>query len=139
VPSIFTRIINGELPGRFVYRDETVVAFLTVAPLRPGHTLVVPVREIDSWLDLAPAERDHLFAVSQRVGQAIDAAFRPKKVAAMLVGLEVPHVHVHVTPIDAESELNFAGVEKDPDPAALDDAAERIRVALAALPPEQER
>jgi histidine triad (HIT) family protein len=131
VPSVFTKIINGELPGRFVYRDDEVVAFLTIAPVRPGHTLVLPVREIDSWLDIPDDLRDRLFAVSQRVGAAIDRAFRPKKVAMLLLGLEVAHAHVHLLPIDSEAQVDFSQADSSADPAALDDAAERIRAELA--------
>jgi diadenosine tetraphosphate (Ap4A) HIT family hydrolase len=130
VPSVFTKIINGELPGRFVYRDDQVVAFLTIAPVRPGHTLVVPVQEIDSWLDLPDELRDRLFSVSQRVGAAIDRAFRPKKVAMLLLGLEVAHAHVHLLPIDSESQVDFSRADGSVDPAALDEAAERIRAEL---------
>lgn len=130
MPSIFTKIINGELPGRFVYRDDEVVAFLTIAPVRPGHTLVVPVQEIDSWLDLPDGLRDRLFAVSQQVGAAIDRAFRPKKVAMLLLGLEVAHAHVHLLPIDSEAQVDFSKADSSADPAALDEAAERIRAEL---------
>lgn len=130
MPSVFTKIINGELPGRFVYRDDEVVAFLTIAPVRPGHTLVVPVQEIDSWLDLPDDLRDRLFSVSQRVGAAIDRAFRPKKVAMLLLGLEVAHAHVHLLPIDSESQVDFSRADSSVDPAALDEAAERIRAEL---------
>jgi diadenosine tetraphosphate (Ap4A) HIT family hydrolase len=130
VPSIFTKIINGELPGRFVYRDDEVVAFLTIAPVRPGHTLVVPVQEIDSWLDLPDGLRDRLFAVSQQVGAAIDRAFSPKKVAMLLLGLEVAHAHVHLLPIDSEAQVDFSKADSSADPAALDEAAERIRAEL---------
>ena len=128
--SVFTKIINGELPGRFVYRDDEVVAFLTIAPVRPGHTLVVPVQEIDSWLDIPDELRDRLFRVSQKVGSAIDRAFRPKKVAVLLLGLEVPHAHVHLLPIDSESQVDFSKADHAADPAALDDAGERIRAEL---------
>jgi histidine triad (HIT) family protein len=130
VPSVFTKIINGELPGRFVYRDDEVVAFLTIAPVRPGHTLVVPVQEIDSWLEIPDDLRDRLFAVSQRVGAAIDRAFRPEKVAMVLLGLEVPHAHVHLIPIDSEAQVDFSKADTSADPAALDEAAERIRAEL---------
>jgi diadenosine tetraphosphate (Ap4A) HIT family hydrolase len=130
VPSVFTKIINGELPGRFVYRDDEVVAFLTIAPVRPGHTLVVPVQEIDSWLEISDGLRDQLFAVSQRVGAAIDRAFRPKKVAMLVLGLEVPHAHVHLLPIDSESQVDFSQADGAADPTALDEAAERIRAEL---------
>ena len=131
MPSVFTRIINGELPGRFVYQDDAVVAFLTIAPVQPGHTLVVPRQEIDDWLDLPAALRDQVFAVSQKVGAAIDRAFSPTRVAVLLLGLEVPHVHVHLLPINSEAEIDFGRADAHPDPAALDEVAERIRAELA--------
>lgn len=129
--SLFTRIINRELPGRFVYEDPQVVAFLTIAPVRPGHTLVVPRVEVDDWLDLPVEERDALFRVAHTVGVAVGKAFPARKVALIAAGLEVPHVHLHLIPIDAESDVSFAAADNNPDPVALDDAAERIRSALA--------
>ena len=131
--SIFTRIIEGDLPGRFLWRDERAVAFLTIEPLRPGHALVVPIAEIDHWLDLPPDLAAHLMQVAQAVGQAIHKAFSPTKVALMIAGLEVPHVHLHLTPIDELGDMNFARCDRDPKPEAMDDAAERIRAALREL------
>jgi histidine triad (HIT) family protein len=130
--TLFTRIIRGELPGRFVWRDAQCVAFLTIAPLRPGHTLVVPIREVDHWLDLEPAEAAHLTSVAQRVGRAIQAAFSPVKVGLMIAGLEVPHVHFHLVPIHELRDLDFARAEKNPAPTALDEAAAKLRAALRA-------
>ena len=131
--SIFTRIINGELPGRFVWRDDRAVAFLTIQPLKPGHTLVVPIDEVDHWLDLDPELARHLLDISQQVGKAIDRAFEPEKVGLIIAGLEVSHVHLHVTPIHALQDLNFANADWNPDPADLDAAAEKIRGALREL------
>ncbi len=85
--SLFTKIIQGELPGRFVWRDDRVVAFLTIAPLTPGHTLVVPIQEVEDWTDLDPDLLNHLTHVSQIIGKAIDAAFNPTKVGLMIAGL----------------------------------------------------
>lgn len=130
--TLFTRIIRGELPGRFVWRDAHCVAFLTIAPLRPGHTLVVPIREVDHWLELEPAEAAHLMSVAQKVGQAVQAAFSPVKVGLMIAGLEVPHVHLHLVPIHELRDLDFARAEKSPVPAAMDEAAARLRAALRA-------
>jgi histidine triad (HIT) family protein len=130
--TLFTRIIRGELPGRFVWRDAQCVAFLTIAPLRPGHTLVVPIREVDHWLDLEPVEAAHLTNVAQRVGRAIQAAFSPVRVGLMIAGLEVPHVHLHLVPIHELRDLDFARAEKNPAPAALDEAAAKLRAALRA-------
>lgn len=131
--SIFTRIIRGELPGRFVWRDERCVAFLSIAPLKPGHTLVVPRQEVDHWLDLEPGLAQHLFGVAQSVGKGIQRAFRPTKVGLVIVGLEVPHVHLHVSPIDRLSDLDFANANQSPNPGDVDRAAEKLRGALHAL------
>ncbi len=128
--SVFSRIIAGELPGRFVHEDAHTVAFLSIEPLQPGHTLVVPRAEIDHWLDLSPDLLDALMRSSQHVGAGIQRAFRPTKVGMMLAGLEVPHVHVHLVPIATVRDMDFANADRAPDPAALDDAAARIRAAL---------
>lgn len=128
--SVFSKIIAGEIPARFVHQDDRSVAFLTVAPLRPGHTLVVPRDEIDHWLDLPPDLAAHLFGVAQRVGQAIHRAFPARRVGLVIAGLEVPHAHLHLVPFDHMTELDFTKVADDPDPADLDAAAERIRAEL---------
>lgn len=135
MPSVFTRIIAGELPGRFVHEDERCVAFLSIEPLSPGHLLVVPRAEIDHWLDLPPDLAAHLFAVAQRLGGALQAAFSPEKVGLMIAGLEVRHVHLHLVPIRRLGDLNFANADKQAQAADLDRAAERVRAAIAALPP----
>jgi histidine triad (HIT) family protein len=133
MPSIFSRIISGEFPGRFVWRDDQVVAFLSIEPMRPGHVLVVPRAEVDHWIDLEPEVASHLFAVAQQVGRAQQLEWNPRRVGVMIVGDEVPHVHIHVVPINAASELAFTGVDRSPAAEALDDAAERIRVRLREL------
>ncbi len=128
--SVFTRIIAGELPARFVWKDAEAVAFLSANPVKPGHALVVPREEIDHWIDLPPDLARHLMSVSQTVGAAIQRAFQPAKVGNAIVGLEVRHVHIHLIPLDAIADLDFSKAERDPSPASLDDAAERIRAAL---------
>ena len=130
MPSIFTRIIDGEIPGRFVWRDDRAVAFLSIEPMRPGHVLVVPRTEVDHWIDLEPELAAHLFTVAQQIGRAQQAEWNPRRVGVMIVGDEVPHVHIHVVPINAAGELSFAGVDRSPAADALDDAAERIRARL---------
>ncbi|MFP3906381.1 MAG: HIT family protein, partial [Acidimicrobiales bacterium] len=130
--TIFTRIIRGELPGRFVWRDDTCVAFMSIAPLQPGHTLVVPIDEVDHWIDLEPTTLTHLMGVSQTIGQAIQRAFEPAKVGLMLAGLEVPHTHIHLVPIRGVHDLDFANADTDASGEELDAAAERIRTELRA-------
>ena len=130
MPTIFTRIIEGELPGRFVWRDDQCVAFLSIAPLTAGHTLVVPRAEVDHWIDLDPDVNAHLMRVAQQIAAAQQRAFSPTRIGLMIAGLEVPHVHLHVVPIDGMADLDFGNADPDPDPAALDMAAETLRAAL---------
>ena len=131
--TLFTRIINGEIPGRFVWKDEHCVAFLTIAPIRPGHTLVVPRQEIDSWLDAPPELTTHLFQTAQHVARGIQAAFPCTKVGLMIAGLEVPHLHIHLTPIDEIRDMDFARQNSKATPADLDAAAEKLRATLRSL------
>lgn len=130
-PSVFTRIIQGELPGRFVWQDDVCVAFLSIAPIQPGHTLVVPRQEVAHWLDLDAGTWAHLNAVSRDIGAAIQRAWQPEKVGLMVAGLEVPHVHIHLLPIWSVDDLSFSKADPNADPAGLDANAERLREALA--------
>jgi diadenosine tetraphosphate (Ap4A) HIT family hydrolase len=133
VPTLFTRIISGELPGRFVWRDERCVAFLTIAPIRPGHLLVVPRDEVDHWLDLDQDLLAHLHAVARTLGKALQHGFPCKKVGVMIAGLEVPHVHLHVLPIERLEDMDFANQDSDARPEDLDAAADTVRASLRAL------
>ena len=128
--SIFTRIIDGELPADFVWKDDSCVAFLSNRPLRPGHTLVVPRSETDHWLDLEPELLAHLAATAQTIGKAQMTVFKPTRIGLMLVGLEVPHVHVHVVPIRGPHDLNFDNQDPNPDPAMMKKAGESLREEL---------
>lgn len=132
MPTVFTRILQGELPGRFVWRDELCAVFLSIAPLRPGHALVVPRAEVDHWIDLPPATAAHLMTVAQIVGKAQQAAFSPTRIGLMIAGFEVPHVHVHVVPIEGMADLDFSNADSRATGAALEDAAQRLRAALRA-------
>lgn len=128
--TLFTRIIDGEIPGRFVWRDDRAVVFLTIAPITRGHALVVPIDEVDHWVDLPAELAAHLMEVARQVGRAQMAAFSPHRVGMLIAGLEVPHCHLHLVPIDTEADLSFARADHSPDPAVLDDAARRLRAAL---------
>ncbi|MEQ1701546.1 MAG: HIT family protein [Ilumatobacteraceae bacterium] len=132
MPTIFTRIINGEIPGTFVHRDEYCVAFLSINPLAHGHTLVVPIAEVDHWIDLPTDLAAHLFAVAHRIGRAQQAAFNPERVGVIVAGFEVPHTHVHVIPTNHMAQLNFANAAASVDRDEMDSAAAAIRLALQA-------
>ena len=131
--SVFTMIINREIPGRFVYEDDEIVSFLTIEPMTQGHTLVVPRAEIDNWQDVDSAAFARVMAVSQRIGKAVCKAFDAQRAGVIIAGLEVPHLHVHVFPARNLSDFGFAGVDRNPTPESLDEAQSRIKAALAEL------
>lgn len=130
MPTIFTRILDGELPGTFVWRDDLCAAFLSINPITRGHTLVVPKSEVDHWIDVDPAEWAHLGEVARMIGQAQQAAFGCERVGLIVAGFEVPHVHIHVLPTNSMSDYSFANAARSVDPADLDAAASEIRQAL---------
>ena len=131
--TLFTRIINRELPGRFVYEDDEVVAFLTIEPMTQGHTLVVPRAEVDNWQELDPAVFNKVMSVAQLIGKAVTKAFDAERAGLIIAGLEVPHLHVHVFPARNLSDFGFAGVDRNPSAESLDEAQAKIKAALAQL------
>jgi diadenosine tetraphosphate (Ap4A) HIT family hydrolase len=131
--TVFTKIINGEIPGRFVYEDDDIVAFLTIAPMTQGHTLVVPRAEIDNWQDIESAAFARVMEVSQLIGRALSAAFGVERTGVIIAGLEVPHLHVHVFPARELSDFGFANVDQNPSQESLDEAQAKIKAALAEL------
>ena len=131
--SIFSRIIDGDLPGRFVYRDEICVAFLTIAPICEGHTLVVPRAEVDHWIDLDAATVAHLSTVAREIGLAQRTVFGAERVSLIIAGLEVPHTHLHVLPINSEADIDFGRADSSVAPEELDRVAEALRTALGPL------
>lgn len=128
--SIFTRIIDGDLPGTFVWRDPECVAFLSINPVQPGHTLVIPRDEVDHWIDLEPTLAAHLTTVAQTIGRAQQAAYAPLKVGLLVAGLEVAHTHLHVIPIThGETDLHLdRAIPATPEALAVE--ATKIRAAL---------
>lgn len=132
MPTIFSKIIAGEIPGTFVWRDERCVAFMSINPLRPGHVLVVPREEIDHWLDCPPDLRDHLFAVAQTIGTALHEIHQSEKVGMMIAGLEVPHLHIHLVPIDGVHDLDFANAARSVERSELEAEAAEVRRRLTA-------
>ena len=131
--TVFTRIIAGEIPGTFVHRDERCVAFLSINPLAHGHTLVVPIEEVEHWIDCSPDLAAHLFAVAHRIGRAQQAAFACERVGLIIAGYEVPHTHLHVIPTHHMGQFNFANAAASVDRAEMDAAAAAITAALAQL------
>ncbi|MFI7599846.1 HIT family protein [Actinoplanes sp. NPDC049681] len=130
MPTIFSRIINGELPGRIVWSDDRVAAFLTIAPLTPGHTLVVPRDEVDEWTDLEPELVAHLMTVSRTVGAALKRAFDAPRVGLIVAGFEVPHAHVHVFAAHDMGDFDFARANADVSAEELDANHKRLLEAL---------
>jgi diadenosine tetraphosphate (Ap4A) HIT family hydrolase len=128
--TIFSRIIAGEIPGTFVYRDDRCVAFMSINPLARGHVLVVPIEEIDHWIDASPDLAAHLFSVSHRIGRAQKQAFDCERVGVIIAGYEVPHAHIHVIPTDHMGQLSFENAATSVDPNELEAAAAAIRAEL---------
>jgi diadenosine tetraphosphate (Ap4A) HIT family hydrolase len=131
--TIFTRIIDGEIPGTFVWRDDRAVAFMSINPMAFGHTLVVPIEEVDHWVDAPPELTNHLFEITRHIAQAQRAAFSPARVGVIIAGYEVPHAHIHVIPTNNMGELSFANAAAHVDRHDLDRAAGAIRSELRAL------
>ena len=128
--TIFTHIINGDIPGTFVYRDELCVVFLTINPLAAGHVLVVPIEEVDHWVDLSPSLSQHLFAISHRISKAIQTAFPCERVGMIIAGYEVNHCHIHLIPTQNLGQFNFANAAASVKREDLEAHAERILAAL---------
>ena len=134
MPTLFTRIINGDLPGRFVWTDDRAVAFLTIAPLTAGHTLVVPRAEVDDWTALDPQLLAHVMTVSRTIGAALKRAFDAPRAGLVVAGFEVPHAHVHVFPAWQMSDFDFGRIDPDVSAQELDANQKRILAALADRP-----
>ncbi|HWW45153.1 MAG TPA: HIT family protein [Acidimicrobiia bacterium] len=128
--TLFSRIIAGELPGTFVWRDEECVAFLSINPLQPGHTLVVPRAEVDHWIDLPPDAVRHLVTVARTIGRGQQQAFDPARIGLLIAGMEVPHTHLHVIPIRSEADLHLSNAARSVDPDELERQAASLRAAL---------
>lgn len=130
MPTIFTRILNGDIPGTFVYRDELCAAFMSINPLTDGHVLVIPIEEVDHWVDLPPSLSQHLFAVSHRISRALNHAFPCERVGMIIAGYEVNHCHIHLIPTQNIAQFNFANAAASVERTILELHAERIIQAL---------
>jgi len=105
--TLFSRIIQGQIPGTFVYRDDFCVAFMTINPITTGHLLVVPIDEVDQWTDLPSELSSHLFKVAAQISEAQKIAFKCARIALIIAGYEIPHCHLHLIPSNSMADLNF--------------------------------
>ncbi len=129
--SIFTRILAGELPGHFIWKDEHCFSILTIQPIREGHLMVIPNTEANHWDDVPPATAAHLMQVAQQLAKGIKAVIPCKRVGVTVIGLEVPHTHIHLIPIDNMADMDFS--RQSPVPAeSLAATAVKLRAALVA-------
>ena len=128
--SIFTRIIQGEIPAYKVAETDDFIAILDVFPLVEGHVLVIPKKEIDNIFDLETEELQELFAFSQTLAKAIEASYDCKKVGMAVIGLEVPHAHIHLLPINEAGDINFTKPKLQLSDDQLMNIQETIKQAL---------
>lgn len=120
--SVFTHIIKGDLPGHFVYQDELAVAIMTIQPIRAGHVLVIPKAEVDEWYDLPEETITHLMKVSKKISTALKQCFDSTRVGLLIAGLEVPHTHLHLIPMDSMSDLDITNAKEVPTQELIDHA-----------------
>jgi histidine triad (HIT) family protein len=129
MPSLFTRIIRGEIPCHKVGEDEHCLAFLDIAPLREGHALVVPKLEVDRFFDLPDEVLAGIMPFARQVARRIQRVVPCDRIGVSVIGLEVPHAHVHLIPLDRMSDMDFTRPKLKPSPEELAALAERIRNA----------
>lgn len=127
MPSIFTKIINGEVPCYKIAEDENYIAFLDVFPLKKGHTLVVPKKEIDYIFDLDSETYQGLMMFSKKIAEAIKRAYPCNRIGLSVIGLEVPHAHIHLVPINTMNDMNFANDKLTYSKEEFIECAEKIK------------
>lgn len=125
--SIFTRIINGEIPCYKIAEDENYFAFLDISPLAKGHTLIIPKKETDYIFDISDAEHAGLWNFAKRIAKAVEAAVPCKRIGIAVIGLEVPHAHIHLIPMNRVSDMNFANPKLKVEADEMERIAEAIR------------
>ncbi|MEM9389262.1 MAG: HIT family protein [Bacteroidota bacterium] len=130
MPSIFTRIINREIPGHILAEDDWHIAFLDINPLVVGHSLIVPKREVDYIFDLENNELANLNVFAKKIAKAIERAVPCLRIGVAIIGLEVPHTHIHLVPLNNMDDINFARPKLNPSEDELSAVAQKIRKAL---------
>ena len=128
--SIFTKIVQGQIPAHKVAEDDRFYAFLDIRPLQRGHTLVIPKREVDYLFDLTPQEVGDLFIFAQRIAKAVKKAIPCKRVGVAVLGLEVPNAHIHLVPLNQERDINFSSPRCELTQEEFAQIAENISKAL---------
>ena len=131
MPSIFSKIIAGEIPCHKIAENEHCFAFLDIFPLAKGHTLVIPKREVDKYFDLSNEELAELNIFSKKIAAAIESAIPCKRVGLAVIGLEVPHAHMHLIPLQSVEDINFEREKLKLSQEELSEIAEKIRAELA--------
>lgn len=127
--TIFTKIIDGEIPGQIVWSDDVCTAFMDIEPLTTGHVLLVPRAEVDHWIDLDTDTTAHLMAVASRIGHAQMEVFGRERIGLVIQGFEVPHAHIHLFPADDMGDFDAAARgPRSPEDLAAD--ADALRAAL---------
>ncbi|OGX36892.1 MAG: HIT family hydrolase [Omnitrophica WOR_2 bacterium RIFCSPLOWO2_12_FULL_50_9] len=129
MPTLFTRIVSGEIPCHKICEDNDYLAFLDIRPINPGHTLVIPKQEINYFFDLDDKLLGGLMVFAKRVAAAVRREVECKRIGVMIAGLEVPHAHVHLVPIQELGDLNFAKA-RPAEAKELARIAARIRAHL---------
>lgn len=134
--SIFTRILNREIPGNFVAENDEFFAILDINPLAKGHTLVIPKQEVDYIFDLETEVLGRYFAFTKQVAKTIDSVIDCQRVGVAVIGLEVPHSHIHLVPINHVGDIDFSKPKLKLTPEELDDIAETIKKRFTELYPD---
>lgn len=129
--TVFTRIVNGEIPAYKVAEDDRYLAFLDISPLAPGHTLVIPKAETDYIFDIESESYAGLWLFAQRVSRAVEKAVPCKRIGVAVIGLEVPHAHIHLIPMNRVSDMNFANPKLSLPSVEMNAICERIRAHFA--------
>lgn len=126
-PSIFTRIINKEIPGYIIDETEDFIAFLDVFPLAKGHTLVIPKKQVDYLFDLDAETYAGLWAFAQKVALQVEKAIPCKRIGVAVIGLEVPHAHIHLLPLQSVEDINFSQPKLQMSKEEFDKTLEKIK------------
>lgn len=128
--SVFTKIIKGEIPARFIYKDDLVVSFLTINPVTPGHCLIVPIKEVDHWVDLEAKTLSHIMVVAKKISTVLMNCFDCERIGLEVAGFEVPHAHLHLIPANNNYDLDLSRGDPTPSHEFLDAIQARIIGAL---------